>query len=44
MYDKMGIQWATTLLAIFNVFMIPWPFFFFKYGKSMRMKSRFATS
>ncbi|KAB8255474.1 major facilitator superfamily domain-containing protein [Aspergillus pseudonomiae] len=42
MYDKLGYQWATSLLAFLTVAMMPFPWLFFKYGKALRAKSRFA--
>jgi len=44
MYHKLGDQWATTLLAFLTVAMMPFPIIFFKYGKKIRGKSRFASS
>jgi hypothetical protein len=43
MYKKLGDQWATSLLAFLTVAMMPFPYLFFKYGKRLRGKSRFAT-
>lgn len=42
MYHKLGDQWATSLLAFLTVAMMPFPILFFKYGKQLRGKSRFA--
>jgi hypothetical protein len=42
MYEKLGDQWATSLLAFLMVAMMPFPYIFFKYGKRIRGKSRFA--
>ena len=42
MYEKLGYQWASSLLAFLTVGMLPFPFLFFKYGKKLRAKSRFA--
>ncbi len=42
MYEKLGYQWATSLLAFLAVAMLPFPFIFFRYGKRMRGRSRFA--
>ncbi|KAF5020744.1 hypothetical protein F66182_7246 [Fusarium sp. NRRL 66182] len=42
MYEKLGFQWATSLLAFLTVAMAPFPWLFFKYGKKLRAKSRFA--
>ncbi|KAL7951834.1 major facilitator superfamily domain-containing protein [Trichoderma barbatum] len=44
MYNKLGFQWASTLLAFLTVAMMPFPYLFFKYGKKIRSKSRFAKS
>ncbi|OJJ33513.1 hypothetical protein ASPWEDRAFT_53430 [Aspergillus wentii DTO 134E9] len=42
MYEKLGHQWATSLLAFLTVVMMPFPWLFFKYGKVLRKRSRFA--
>jgi hypothetical protein len=44
LYHKLGDQWATSLLAFLTVAMMPFPIIFFKYGKKIRGKSRFATA
>ncbi|KAG9233193.1 major facilitator superfamily domain-containing protein [Amylocarpus encephaloides] len=44
MYHKLGDQWATSLLAFLTVAMMPFPYIFFKYGKKIRGKSRFASA
>jgi hypothetical protein len=44
MYEKLGYQWATALLAFLTLAMLPFPYLFFRYGKKIRAKSRFATS
>ncbi len=44
MYEKLGYQWATGLLAFLTVAMLPFPYIFFRYGKKIRAKSRFATT
>jgi len=44
MYHKLGDQWATSLLAFLTLAMMPFPIIFFKYGKKIRGKSRFATA
>lgn len=44
MYHKLGDQWATSLLALLTVAMVPFPIIFFKYGKQIRGKSRFASA
>lgn len=42
LYNKLGYQWASTLLAFLSVLMAPFPVLFFLYGKKLRGKSRFA--
>ncbi|KAK5995199.1 Efflux pump atB [Cladobotryum mycophilum] len=42
MYEKLGYQWASSLLAFLTVVMMPFPYIFFKYGRKIRGKSRFA--
>jgi hypothetical protein len=44
MYEKLGYQWASSLLAFLMVVMIPFPYLFFRYGKRIRRKSRYAKS
>lgn len=43
MYKKLGYQWATSLLAFLTLAMMPFPYLFFKYGKILRGRSRFAS-
>ncbi|RFU74475.1 major facilitator superfamily transporter [Trichoderma arundinaceum] len=44
MYNKLGYQWASSLLAFLTVAMMPFPYLFFRYGKKIRKNSRFAKS
>lgn len=44
MYERLGIQWATTLLALITCLLIPIPFLFFKYGEYLRSKSKYTWS
>jgi hypothetical protein len=44
MYNRLGYQWATSLLAFLTVAMMPFPYIFFRYGKKIRAKSRMATT
>lgn len=44
MYETMGSEWATTLLAFLCVVLVPAPFLFWKYGERMRKSSRYAVS
>ncbi|KAI7241156.1 MFS general substrate transporter [Hortaea werneckii] len=42
MYNTLGYQWASSLLAFIALAMTPFPILFFKYGKRLRGNSRFA--
>lgn len=42
MFVNMKIQWASTLLGCVAVALIPVPFLFYKFGKSIRIKSKYA--
>lgn len=42
MYNKLGYQWATFLLATLALLMAPLPYLFFTYGKDIRKRSRYA--
>ncbi|KAI2639053.1 major facilitator superfamily transporter [Hypomontagnella submonticulosa] len=42
MYEKLGFQWASSLMAFLTLVMMPFPYLFFKYGKSIRSRSRYA--
>ncbi len=42
MYNKLGYQWASTLLAGLMIIMMPFPYLFYRYGKQIRSRSRFA--
>ncbi|KAL1649557.1 hypothetical protein SLS58_001614 [Diplodia intermedia] len=44
MYNRLGFQWATSLLAFLALAMAPFPYFFYRYGKRLRGKSRFASA
>ena len=39
MYEKLGVQWATLLLAFVCVVMVPIPWIFYKFGPAIRAKS-----
>ncbi len=38
----MGVNWASTLLALVALVLCPMPFLFYKYGPLIRSKSQFA--
>ncbi|KAG6910333.1 hypothetical protein DXG01_011401 [Tephrocybe rancida] len=42
MFRNLGINWASTLLALIGLVLAPSPFFFYKYGPKLRMRSKFA--
>ncbi|CEP63785.1 Yhk8p LALA0_S09e02454g [Lachancea lanzarotensis] len=42
MYRRMGINWASFLLAMISLAMVPVPFLFTKYGAYLRSKSPYA--
>ncbi|KAG7286124.1 hypothetical protein NEMBOFW57_008427 [Staphylotrichum longicolle] len=44
MYEALGYQWATGLVAFVTLAMMPFPYIFFRYGKRIRAKSRYATA
>ncbi|XWW98735.1 hypothetical protein V2A60_006737 [Cordyceps javanica] len=44
MYNKLGFQWASTLLAFLLLAMMPFPYVFYRWGKQIRKKSRYATT
>ena len=42
MYEALGTAWATSLLALLCVALVPAPFLFYKYGEQLRRRSSFA--
>lgn len=44
LYENLGFQWASTLLALLMTVMLPFPYLFFRYGKMFRHRSRFASA
>jgi multidrug resistance protein len=42
MYKNLGIHWASSIPAFLALMCVPFPFFFYKYGKAIRMKCKFA--
>ncbi|RYP07237.1 hypothetical protein DL765_009227 [Monosporascus sp. GIB2] len=41
MYEKLGIGWATSLLAFIGIGMLPIPFMLYKFGPALRARSSF---
>ncbi|EGX44778.1 hypothetical protein AOL_s00188g116 [Orbilia oligospora ATCC 24927] len=42
MFNSLKVNWAGTLLALVSVVLLPCPFIFYKYGKQLRQKSKYA--
>lgn len=42
MFAGIGIEWGMTLLGCVAALFIPMPFLLYKYGKTLRAKSKFA--
>ena len=42
MFEGIGINWGMTLLGCVAALFIPMPFVLYKYGKSIRARSKFA--
>ncbi|KAJ8065196.1 hypothetical protein OCU04_005904 [Sclerotinia nivalis] len=42
MYNKLGIHWASSIPAFLALACVPFPFLFYKYGASIRMKCKYA--
>ncbi|KIW63707.1 hypothetical protein PV04_08690 [Phialophora macrospora] len=42
MYDNLGVGWASSTLGFLAIAFIPIPFFLFKYGEQLRMRSKYA--
>ncbi|KAI5955853.1 hypothetical protein KGF54_001355 [Candida jiufengensis] len=44
MFDKLEIKWGCTLIGCIAALLIPVPFLFYWYGKSLRIKSKYCAS
>jgi hypothetical protein len=42
MYNNLGIHWASSIPAFLALMCVPFPFLFYKYGWSIRMRCKFA--
>ncbi|RYP18095.1 hypothetical protein DL765_004107 [Monosporascus sp. GIB2] len=42
-YQKLGVEWATSVLGFLAVAMMPLPFVLFKYGRALRARSAYET-
>ena len=43
MYEKLGIGWATSLLGLITVALMPLPWVLFKFGQPIRARSMYDT-
>lgn len=44
MYNRLNFHWASSLLAFITLAMLPFPYIFFRYGRRIRARSRFASA
>jgi hypothetical protein len=42
MYQNLGIHWASSIPAFLALMCVPFPFLFYKYGRPIRMRCKFA--
>ena len=42
LYHNVGVPWGTSIFGFFSAAMIPVPFLFYKYGPSLRAKSKWS--
>jgi len=42
MYNNLGIHWASSIPAFLALMCVPFPFLFYKYGRSIRLRCKFA--
>ena len=42
MFERLGINWACTLIGFCALLLAPSPFLFFRYGTRVRAKSKFS--
>ncbi|CAI5756772.1 unnamed protein product [Candida verbasci] len=42
MFHNLTIKWAGTLVALLATLLLPMPFFFYKYGKGLRQRSKYS--
>jgi hypothetical protein len=43
MYEAVGIHWGSSIPAFLALACVPFPFLFYKYGYSIRMKCQFSS-
>lgn len=42
MYQNLGIHWASSIPAFLALACVPFPFLFYKYGKGIRLRCKYA--
>jgi DHA1 family multidrug resistance protein-like MFS transporter len=42
MYQRLGVDWATSLLGFLCLAMLPFPVLFYMHGEKLRQKGKFA--
>ena len=42
MYNKIGVDWGSTIFACFGLLLLPAPFMFFKWGKRIRARGEWS--
>ena len=42
MYQGLGIHWASSIPGFLALICVPFPFLFYKYGESIRLKCKYA--
>ena len=42
MYQNLGIHWASSVPAFLALLCVPFPFLFYKYGESIRLRCKYA--
>jgi hypothetical protein len=43
MFSKLGLHWASSVPAFLAVACLPFPFLFYRYGESIRLRCKFAS-
>lgn len=43
-YDKLGVDWACSLLGFVSLLLLPIPWVLYKFGPTVRAKSKYETA
>jgi hypothetical protein len=41
-YENLGVHWTLTILGVISALLVPVPYVFYKYGKQIRARSKYA--